>query len=104
MAARYIAVSTAGTASESANSQSTLATAVSTAITAAGTANAVAGAKADVTTELAAITTALTDLTANQPTGGIVVSLDTSAVTTKNKLRQLLDAAYAHIAASNILT
>lgn len=104
MALRYIAVSSAGAASETPNSQTTLAAAVSTAIDAAATANAGAGAKADVTTELGAITTALTALTANQPSGGIVVTVDTSVVTTKNKLRQLLDAAYAHIAASNLLT
>ena len=104
MALRYIAVSAAGAPSESANSQATLATAVSDAIDTATTANAVAGAKADVTTELAAITTALTAMSANQPTGGIVVTLDTTAVATKNKLRQLLDAAFNHIAASNLLT
>lgn len=104
MAIRYVAVSSAGTASESPNSQSTLATAVTAAVTAAGVANAVAGSNADVTTELAAVTAALTALTANQPSGGIVVAMDNSIVTTKNKLRQLLDAAFAHIAASNQLT
>jgi hypothetical protein len=104
MAIRYAAVSTAGAVSESLNNQSALATAVSTAITAAGTANAAAGAKADVTTELAAVTTALTALTANQPSGGIVVSVDLSSVTTKNKLRQLLDAAYEHFISTNQLT
>lgn len=104
MALRYTSISAAGAVAETPNSQSTLATAVSTAITAAGTANAVAGAKADVTTELAAISTALTALTANQPSGALVVTMDTSQVTTKNKLRQLLDAAYNHYAASNLLT
>ncbi len=104
MALRNIAVSAAGNAGESANSQAALATAVSDAIVAAGVANAVAGSNADVTTELATVDAALTAMTANQPSGGIVVTLDTSAVTTKNKLRQLLDAAYAHIAASNMLT
>lgn len=104
MALRYIAISAAGTPAESADAQTTLAAAVTDAIDAAGVANAVAGSNADVTAELADITTALTALTANQPTGGIVVTLDTSVVTTKNKLRQLLDAAYAHVAASNILS
>lgn len=104
MAVRYVAVSSAGGASETPHAQTTLAATVATAIETAGTANAVAGAKADVTTELAAITTALTALTANQPAGAIVVALDVSAVVTLAKFRRLLDAAYAQIAASNILS
>ncbi len=104
MALRYLTVSAAGAVSQKANTATTLVTAVQTAVDAAATANAIAGAKADVTTELAAITTAVTAVTASLPTGGIVVTLDTSLVTTKNKLRQLLDAAYEHVAASNLLT
>ncbi len=104
MALRYVTVSGANAVSESLNNQSTLTTAVSTAITAAGTANAAAGAKADVTTELAAITTALTNLTANRPSGDVVVVVDTSAITTRNQLKARLDAAYAHLVASNIVT
>lgn len=101
MALRYIAISLAGQAAETPNSQSTLATAVSDAIDAAETANA----SDDADTEIAAITTALTALTDNQPSGALVVTLDTSQVTTKNKLRQLLDAAYRHLAeASKALT
>lgn len=90
MAIRYASVTTAGTVSESLNNQATL-------ISAASTANAAAGAKADVTAEIAAIS-------ANQPTGSVVVSVDLSAVTTKNKLRQLLDAAYQHFVSTSNLT
>lgn len=104
MAVRYAAVSSAGLVAETLNNQATLAAAVTTAIEATGTANAVAGLKADVTTELAAITTALTAVTANQPSGSVVVAVDTTAVTTKAQLKRLLDAAYAHFAASNIFT
>lgn len=104
MALRYIAVSAAGAASETPNSQSTLATAVTDAIDVAITANGEVGLLADVTTELGLVTDALTALTANQPTGGIVVTLDTELVTTRNKLRELLDAAYNHLAASNLVT
>ena len=104
MATRYAAVSSIGVVSESLNDQTTLAAAVQTAIDDAATANAVAGLKADVTTELAAITTALTATTANQPSQPVVVAVDVTAVVTLKKLRQLLDAAYAHFAASNILT
>lgn len=100
MAIRNLAVNTAGTVSESLNDQTALATAVSDAIVAADTANV----SNDATTEIAAIDTALTALTANQPTGGLVVALDLSLVTTKNKLRQLLDAVYNHVASTNILT
>jgi hypothetical protein len=104
MAIRNAAVSVVGIASENLNDQATLATAVSTAISTATTNNAVAGAKANVATELAAITTALNALTANQPSGSVVVSVDVTAVATKNKLRQLLDAAYNHLVSTNILT
>jgi membrane-associated protease RseP (regulator of RpoE activity) len=90
VALRHVTVSAAGVAAESANTTAAL-------ITAAGVANAEVGLKADVTTELAAITAAV-------PTGALVVSIDTSLVTTKNKLRQLLDATYDHIVASNLLT
>lgn len=100
MAIRYAAVSTAGAVSESLNNQSALATAVSDAITAADTANV----SNDAATEITAIGTALTALTANQPSGGIVVSVNLSTVTTKNKLRELLDAAYVHFVSTNQLT
>lgn len=85
------------------NNQTALAAAVATAITTATTANGVAGAKADVTTELGAITTALNALTANQPTGALVVTLDTSLVTTKTQLKNLMDAAYRYLADSQSL-
>lgn len=104
MALRYIAVSAAGAAAESPNSQAALATAVSDAVAVAVTANGEVGLLADVTTELGLVSDALIAMTANQPAGGIVVTLDTELVTTKNKLRQLLDAAYNHLAASNLLT
>lgn len=104
MATRYIAVSANGTAAESANARTTLTAAIQTAVDAAATANAAAGAKADVTTELAAVTAAVTALSAEAATGGIVVSIDTSVVTTRNKLRQLLDAAASHIEASNLIS
>lgn len=104
MALRYLAVSAVGAVSEKANTETTLVAAVQTAVDAAATANAAAGAKADVTTELAAVTTAVTAVTNSIPTGGLVVTLDTSLVTTKNKLRELLDAVFAHVAASNLLT
>ena len=104
MAIRYVAISASGVPSESLNNQTTLAAAVTTAIDTAASANAAAGAKADVTTEIAAITTALTALTDNQPTGGIVVSVNLATVTSRNKLRQLLDAAYDHFSASSQLT
>lgn len=89
MAARYFTISAAGAAAETPNTTATLLAAI-------GTANAVAGAKADITTELAAAV-------ANIPTGAMVIALDTSLVTTLNKLRQLLDAAYNNIAASSLL-
>jgi len=104
MALRFLNVSSSGVVAQTPNSVSTLTTTVSDAITTAGTANAVAGAKADVTTELAAISTALTALSANIPSGAVVLTIDTSSVTTKAKLKQLLDAAYEHVAASNLLT
>lgn len=104
MATRYIAVSANGTTAESANARSTLTTAIQTAVDAAATANAVAGSNADVTAELAAVTAAVTALSADAASGGLVVSIDTSVVTTRNKLRQLLDAAYSHIAASNLIS
>lgn len=90
MALRYASVDLAGTVSESLNNQASL---ISTAITA----NAGAGAKADVSSNLAAIS-------ANQPTGSVVVSVDLSAVTTRNKLKQLLDAALNHFFATNNVT
>lgn len=104
MAMRYFAVSATGTVSESANARSTLTTEVQTKVDAAATANAAAGAKADVTAELAAVTDAVRALSAEAPTGGVVVMIDTSTVTTLNKLRQLLDAAYAHAASSNLIS
>lgn|SRR5574343_801698 len=104
MATRYIAVSSSGAVAESANARATLTTAIQTAVDAAATANAAAGLKADVTTELAAVTAAVSALSADAASGGIVVSIDTSVVTTRNKLRQLLDAAYSHIVASNLIS
>lgn len=80
--------------------QAALATAVSDAIDTATTANGVAGSNADVTSELAAIGTALTALTANQLTGALTVSVDTSLVTTRTQLRKLMDEAYRYFADS----
>lgn len=90
MALRYVAVSAAGNPTESVNDTADLVDAVATA-------NAVAGSNADVTTELAAVTASI-------PSGAIVVAVDTDAVTTLNALRQLLDAAYHHVAASNLMS
>ena len=104
MAIRNVAVSAAGVAGESLNSQATLIAAVETAIGDAETANAVAGSNADVTTELGLVTAAVAAVTANQPTGAVTVSVDLSAVTTKNQLRRLLDAARVHLEATNLLT
>ena len=105
MALKTIALTSRHAKGETVNVQTTLITAVTDAITAAGVANAVAGAKADVTTKLATVTAAVAAVTANQPTGAVVVTIDTSLVTTKNKLRELLDEAYRHFAdAQNILT
>jgi len=101
MAKKYIGLSADGTVESHPDTQTTLIAAVASAIDAAGTANAAAGAKADVTTELAAVTTALDAVTANQVTGAVVVSVDLSLVTTKTKLRQLLDAAYRYLADSS---
>ena len=105
MTLKNAAFNIAGHGTETVNSQVALAAEVTTAIELAGTANAVAGAKADVTTELGAITTALTALTANQLSNALVVTMDTSLVTTKNQLRKLLDAVYRHWAdAQDVLT
>jgi len=104
MATRYLAVSAAGTVSESANARATLTTAIQAAVDAAATANAGAGSNADVTAELATVTAAVTALSADAPSGGVVVSIDTASVTTLNRLRQLLDAAYAHVASSNLIS
>jgi hypothetical protein len=98
MAKHYIALSVGGISGSSPDTQADLTTAVTDAIDAAATANAAAGAKADVTAELAAVTAAVTALSANQLTGAVVVSVDLSLVTTKNKLRQLLDEAYRYFA------
>lgn len=105
MALKNAAFNIRADGSETVNSQTSLAATVATKISDATSANAAAGAKADVTTELGAITTALTALTANQPSGALVVTIDTDLVTTKTQLRKLLDAAYRHFAdAQNILT
>lgn len=104
MALRYLSVSAAGDVSETENDQSDLITAADAAIDDIGTANAEAGSNADVTTEVAAAVAALAAVTANQPSGGVVITLNTSTITTLNKLREVLDAAYSHIEASNILT
>lgn len=94
MTIRNIAFNIAADGAETVNAQATLATAVEDAIAAADAANV----SNDAATEIAAITTALTALTANQPSGAVVLSFDTSLVTTKNQLRKLLDAAYRHFA------
>jgi hypothetical protein len=98
MVKKYIALSVTGVTGSQTDSQIALTTDITDAIDAATTANGVAGAKADVTTELAAITTAVNALTANELTGAVVVSVDLSLVTTKAKLRKLLDEAYKYFA------
>lgn len=104
MALRYLSVDVAGTVSETENDQADLIVAADEAIDAVGTANAESGSNADVTTEVAAAVAALAAVTANQPSGDLVVTLNTSTITTRNKLREVIDAAYNHIVASNILT
>jgi hypothetical protein len=94
VALKNVAFNIRADGAETVNSQATLITAGSDAITAAVTANA----SNDATTEIAAIQTALDAVSANQPTGAVVVTIDTSLVTTKNQLRVLLDAAYRHFA------
>lgn len=101
MAIQNIVVDLAGVSASKLNSQAALATVVSDAITAADTANA----SNDATTEIAAIGTALTALTANQPSGAVVIAVNLSTVTTKNQLRKALDDAYRYLADStNILS
>lgn len=101
MALKNVAFNIRGDGGETTNTQATLITAVEDAITAADTANV----SNDATAEIAAIQTALDAVAANQPSGAVVVTFDTSLVTTKNQLRKLLDAAYRHFAdAQNILT
>jgi polyisoprenoid-binding protein YceI len=98
MALRQVAIGISpGNRAESTNVRATLTTTLTTAIGAVGTANAVAGSNADVTTELAAVTAAVTALTANDATGPMVVTIDTAVVTTKNRLLDMLNAAFVHL-------
>lgn len=100
MALKNVAFNIRGDGAETPNSQTTLTSTVTTAIAAAVTANV----SNDAASQITAITTAVTALTANRPSGAVVVTFDTSLVTTRNQLRQLLDAAYRHFAeAQNIL-
>lgn len=101
MALKNVAFNIRADGSETLNSQATLITAAITAIAAAETANA----SNDCEAEIAAADAAVDAIAANQPSGAVVVTIDTSLVTTKNQLRRLLDAAYRHFAdAQNILS
>lgn len=101
MAIRYLAVSAAGVVANTLNNQATLIADAITAVAAAETANA----SNDADAEIAAADAAVDLIAANQPSGAVVVAVDLAQVTTKNQLRQLLDAAYTHLATStNTLT
>ena len=101
MALKTIALTSRHAKGETVNSQAALIVVIDDAVAAAETANA----SNDAETEIAAIQTAVDAMEANQPTGAVVVTIDTDLVTTKNKLRELLDEAYRHFAdAQDILT
>lgn len=105
MAIQYVVATAAGVSSASPNEQTDLAEDVADAIAAAEAANGAVGLKGDASTELAAVTTALEALTANQPSGAVVVSVDLEQITSRTQLRKVLDDVYRYLADStNILT
>jgi len=103
MALRNFAVAANGVVGESINSSATLIAAADTAVDDAVTANAAAGAKADVSTELGVAIAAIAAISANIPSGALVVSVDTSQVTSLNHLRSLLDSFVASLSGTNML-
>ena len=103
MALRYFAVTATGGTVEQANSTAARIATADAAVDTAVTANAVAGAKADVSTELTQAIADIAAISADIPSGAVVMSVDTALVTTLNQLRKLLDSAFNQIAGTNLL-
>lgn len=100
MAIQYVVATAAGVSSVSTNEQADLATVVADAIMAAELANGAVGLKGDASTELAVVTSELEALTANQPSGAVVVSVDFDQITSRTQLRKVLDNVYCYLADS----
>jgi hypothetical protein len=103
VALRYFAVTATGGTVEQANSTAARIATADAAVDTAVTANGEAGSNADVSTELTQAIADIAAISADIPSGAVVLTIDTALVTNLNLLRKLLDSAFNQIAGTNLL-